>query len=330
MHVRVLYHDNCLDGASSAALFTAFYRQCVDASASFEYVGMNHGVGDVFSGVFDERADCVHACVDFRYSSNARLDWWFDHHQSAFVTKQDEQHFYNKKCAQHFYDPRARSCTKFLAESCQKMYGFDVSPYQDLIFWADLVDGAQFATPQMAVEMKEPALKLMMWVESNHDPRGKLAFISDLISCSLDEIVQKDYVHQALKLLLQEHQRTLALMRERMVYADGVVSFDVSEDAVRAPNKFIPYYFYPDCHYVVGVSRGTDRAKISVGSNPWHAGRRTVNIADLCARYGGGGHPVVGGVSLPEDQLPRVRQVARDIVGELKNAALFEQKQAVR
>ena len=50
MRVRVLYHDNCFDGAASSALFTAFYKSCIRRDADFEYVGMSHGPGDVFAG----------------------------------------------------------------------------------------------------------------------------------------------------------------------------------------------------------------------------------------------------------------------------------------
>ena len=98
MNVRVLFHDNCFDGATSAALFTAFYRSRIGTDATFSYRGMNHGPGDVFAGAFAEEhagsADRVqHVCVDFRYSPDPRLDWWFDHHQSAFITPADAEQF---------------------------------------------------------------------------------------------------------------------------------------------------------------------------------------------------------------------------------------------
>lgn len=326
MPIRVLYHDNCFDGASSAALFTAFYRQCIDAQSTFEYVGMNHGPGDVFgANAFREDPAYSHVCVDFRYSPDARLTWWFDHHQSAFVSTEDENHFYNSRNPQHFYDPTARSCTKFLAESCKKVYNFNDSSFAELIYWADVIDGAKFDSPQMAVELKEPALKLMMWVEANHHVPAKIRFIEDLRTKSLLDIVQSDYVKPALTPLMQDHERNLLLMKERLQQNQGVVFFDITNDKIRAPNKFIPYYFYPDCHYVVGVSRAAGKAKISVGSNPWYAHRRTVNIASLCARHGGGGHPVVGAVSLPESQLAKAKQLAQEIVLELQSAVAHEQ-----
>jgi len=31
--------------------------------------------------------------VDFKYSPDPRVTWWFDHHQSAFLSPQDAAHF---------------------------------------------------------------------------------------------------------------------------------------------------------------------------------------------------------------------------------------------
>lgn len=325
MRVRILYHDNCFDGAASAALFGSFYQGCIDRNAAFQYLGLSHGPGDVFAGgAFSKQAD-EHVCLDFRYSADPRLTWWFDHHQSAFVTPADEEHFRSVKNPQYFYNPTARSCSKFLAERCAAVYGFDAGPHQELIRWADLIDGAQFESPQAAVELKEPALKLMTWVESNREPLLKERFIQDLRARPLADIAVEPYVKKALGPLLEEHQRTIEVMRARAHCEGGVVTFDTADDHLPAPNKFIPYYLFPDCHYVVGVSAMTGRAKVSVGSNPWHAARRTANIAEICKRYGGGGHPVVGAISLPPRELARARQVAQEIVTELREATQREQ-----
>jgi len=326
MVARVLFHDNCFDGAASAALFSEFYRRCVDENARFEYQGMSHGVGDVFRGAFRDAGSepVVHACVDFRYSSDARLDYWFDHHQSAFMSAEDEALFRRANNPRHFYDPKARSCSKFLADSCAAAYGFDTEPFRELIEWADLIDSAQFRDPAQAVEWKEPALELMTWVEANRDTALKRRFIADLRSRGLAEIAAQDYVQRALLPLREQNQRLIELLRARAKNDDGVVTFDLSDEHLSAVNKFIPYYLHPDAHYVVGVMLMPGRAKISVGSNPWQAGRRTANIASICGRYGGGGHPAVGAVSLPAAELERTRKIAREIADELRAAATHE------
>ncbi|MCS6911908.1 MAG: phosphoesterase [Myxococcales bacterium] len=324
MRVRVLYHDNCFDGAASAALFTAFYLSCIEAEAQFEYVGMTHGPGDVFAdGAFlpHSESDVEHVCVDFRYSPDPRLSWWFDHHQSAFISPEDQRHFEQTQNPRHFYDPTAQSCTKFVAERCAAVYGFDPTPHADLIRWADLIDGARFESPQVAVELREPALQLMTWVEANRDETLKVRFIRDLYNRPLEDIAQQAYVREGLQPIMELHHRALQILRERAACDGGVVTYDTSDASLPAANKFIPYYLFPECHYVVGISAMPGRLKISVGSNPWHAGRRTANIADICSRYGGGGHPMVGAVSLRPWQRQEAQQIAAEIARELRQAA---------
>jgi nanoRNase/pAp phosphatase (c-di-AMP/oligoRNAs hydrolase) len=41
------------------------------------------------------------------------------------------------------------------------------------------------------------------------------------------------------------------------------------------------------------------------------------NIAALCERYGGGGHPVVGAISLAVDRVEEAKALARSIAAEL-------------
>ena len=317
--VKVLFHDNCFDGAASASLFARFYAEKIDGSAELHFAGKHHGTGNVYAaGSFDGD---VNAVVDFRYSSDPRLDWWFDHHVSAFPTPADEQHFRAHPSPHKFFDPKARSCTKFLAERCAAAFGWDWSKYGELVRWADIIDGAQFESPKAAVELAEPALQLMTWVENNHDAKLKVRFIEELTTRPLADIAAERYVKDALAPVLAAHKRAIDVVRARAKYEHGVVTFDVADDGLEAANKFIPYFLFPECHYVVGVSLTPTRAKVSVGSNPWMQARRTVNIAELCEKYGGGGHPVVGAVSLPTGELGRARQAAAEIADTLRQAA---------
>src|SRR6476469_8181340 len=93
MRLRVLYHGNCFDGCSSAGVFTRFYRERIaKAPVEVSYRPLEHkGSPHPFS------PDCFdgdeNACVDFRYSQDPRLTWWFDHHASAFQLPGDEDHF---------------------------------------------------------------------------------------------------------------------------------------------------------------------------------------------------------------------------------------------
>ena len=157
MRVKIFYHDKCFDGACSAALFMRFYRERIREHVDFEYQGLVHRAG----ALFDE-ADFTgdeNAIVDFKYSASPRITWWFDHHQSAFLTPEDASHFEQQQSARKFYDPDFRSCTKFIAVVTQQRFGFNPDPVAEVIEWADIIDGALYDSAQEAVEMKAPATR---------------------------------------------------------------------------------------------------------------------------------------------------------------------------
>src|SRR4051794_31270940 len=91
MRLRVLYHDHCFDGAASAAFFSRFMRGSFYPDAEFLYTGMAHKPAQIFDdSLFDGDENAI---VDFKYSNNPKLTWWFDHHQSAFITPEDQRHY---------------------------------------------------------------------------------------------------------------------------------------------------------------------------------------------------------------------------------------------
>jgi len=316
MTTKVLYHDNCFDGAASAAVFSRFYQEKINPRAELQYHGLSHQAGGkpidpaVFTG--DENV-----IVDFRYSQDPRLTWWFDHHASAFQLPGDEDHFRADATGRKFYDPAAKSCTKFLADTVAAKFGFDEKPLAELIEWAEIIDGALFPSAKMAVELKEPALRLMTFIENNRQPEIAERFIGDLVSRPLADIAADSYVADAVKPLLAQHERNIETIRTKAKQEGNVVFFDLADQETSAFNKFISYYLFPEARYSVGVTLAS-RAKISIGANPWAKVPRTHEINKICERYGGGGHPVVGAISIPRAELPRAREIAREIVDELQ------------
>ena len=316
MRLKVLFHDNCFDGAASAAVFTRFYLEKVDPKAVVEYQGLAHKAGSegVDPGVFTGDQNAI---VDFRYSQDPRLTWWFDHHQSAFQQPGDEAHFRADKTGQKFHDPKRKSCTHFLADTAAERFGFDKKPIADLLYWAEIVDGALFTTPTMAVELLEPALQLMTVLEANQDAGFIPSIIGKMQRQSLAQIAAEPDVHKRLEPLLKRHRAAIELVRQKARLVKGVVFFDVADEGFDGLNKFIAYYLHPEARYTVWVGKSAKRSKISIGSNPWHPELRTHDLSRIAERYGGGGHPVVAAVSFKADELPRARAAAAEIVAEL-------------
>jgi hypothetical protein len=183
--------------------------------------------------------------------------------------------------------------------------------------WAEIIDGALFPSAEMPVELKEPALKLMTWVENNTDPKLAERFILDLTSRPLGTIAADPYVTGPLGPVLERHKRNIEIVRRRSGREGAVVYTDLCDEEVGAMNKFIVYYLHPDARYSVTITTSGKRVKLSVGSNPWSSIPRTHNIAALCERYGGGGHPVVGGIPIADQDVARVRTIAREVAGIL-------------
>jgi hypothetical protein len=318
MRLRILYHGNCFDGCSSAGLFARFYREhMAKTDLEIAYAPLEHKGGGpaIPPHLYDGDQN---VCVDFRYSQDPRLTWWFDHHVSAFQEPGDEAHFRADQSGHKFYDPAARSCAKFLARTLAEKYGFDTTPVAELIEWAEVIDGALFPNPTMPVELKEPALRLMTWIENNRDPALAVRFIEDLVSRPLAEIAADRYVTEPLGPILEQHARNLETVR-RVLRLDGDVAVtDLTGEKVGGLNKFIVYYLQPDVRYSVTTLMAGNKVKISVGSNPWSKVPRTHNIAAICERYGGGGHPVVGAISVPGPDLEAARKIAGEILALLK------------
>jgi hypothetical protein len=161
----------------------------------------------------------------------------------------------------------------------------------------------------------------MTLLEATRDPTLPERLIEALRSRPLAGIAAEPWVRGPLEPILERHFRSIETVRKLARVERGVVEIDLSETGIEGANKFIAYDLFPDARYTVVVSRDAKRCKISVGSNPWARAPRTHDIAKICEKYGGGGHPVVGAVSLEPERLLDARRVASEIAGMLRDGA---------
>ena len=315
--VRLCFHDRCFDGAASAAVFYRFFRERIQPGAEFHFTGMAHQARNPFpESLFDGDENAI---VDFKYSSSPRVTWWFDHHQSAFLTPADAENFRQYRGGRKFYRPEYKSCTKLLADVTSAQFGFDVTPLAELIHWGDIIDGAQYPTPESAVAVAEPATKLALVIESAPEEGLVSKIIPDLAVRPLAEMIELPIIAKHLGPLLEKHRQSIDLLKKRIEYRGGVLYFDITDLPIDGYNKFIPYMLYPDARYTVSVLSSPSRAKISIGSNPWNPDAAEDNLATLAEQYGGGGHPRVAAISLDPNEVERAKQVAMAIAEKLRN-----------
>jgi hypothetical protein len=316
MRARILYHDHCFDGAASAAFFTRFLESKFYPDAQFAFTGLAHKASQLFEpGLFDGD---VNAIVDFKYSTDPRLTWWFDHHQSAFLTPEDAEHYRRDTTGLKMYDPSFRSCTKYIATVARERFGFDAPDLADLVAWADIIDGAQYANAQEAVELREPAMRITLVIEGSKGSETVQQIIRMMRHQSLAAIAADPEIQAVYQPLYQRHLESLDIIKNQARCEDGVVYFDLVEDGLEGYNKFIPYHLFPHSVYTVSVSTSSFRTKVSVGSNPWAEKPVNHNLATICERYGGGGHPGVGAISFEIGAIDKAREAAGEIAAELK------------
>src|SRR5271165_6738742 len=126
----------------SAAMFTRLYRQLLAArgdGVTFAYHGAGYGPGQ--NGVDPKvLSGQVNAILDFRFSPLPQLDWYFDHHVSAFVTP-DDRAFFERRAAEtdaagerrFFHDGAYTSATKLIADVGRARFGLDASADAELV-----------------------------------------------------------------------------------------------------------------------------------------------------------------------------------------------------
>jgi hypothetical protein len=317
MRVRVLYHDHCFDGAASAAFFTRFIEGTDAPGATFEFTGLAHKASQIFEPtLFDGD---INAIVDFKYSTDPRLTWWFDHHQSAFLSPDDAEHFRHDTSGKKMYDPTFRSCTMYIATIAKNKFGFAAPDLADLVKWADIVDGAQYGSAKEAVELREPAMQLTLVIEGSKGSEMVQKIIRKMRHEPLAAIAADPEVRATYEPLYERHLRSIDIIRQRSENNRGVVAFDLVGHDLEGHNKFIPYYLFPDSTYTVSVSTSSFRTKVSVGSNPWVKEPLKYNLASICERYGGGGHPKVGAISFEIGAIEQARKAAGEIAAELRS-----------
>ncbi len=317
MNVVVATHGHCFDGLASAVMFTRLVTATEGSGRRFTYRGCGYGVGQlrpddaVLSG--DENA-----ILDYRFSASPRLTWYFDHHRTAFADDVERATFEGRRdTGRFFFDAECSSCTKLIARIGEQSFDFRDPLLDDLVHWADIVDAARFATPEDAIDRTNPVMRMVSVVEHYGDDRFLTKLVPMLLERPLLEVAAAPEIEDRYRPLGKKHERFVERVRARAERRGRVVFVDLTESVLETVGKFVTYALYPDSVYSVVIGLLKNGAKISVGYNPWSGKALDTDISQICARYGGGGHPVVGGIAFKTADLERAREVARDIALEL-------------
>lgn len=317
MRFVVATHGHCFDGLASAVLFTRLAQAVVGKPVDFVYRACGYGPGQ-------PRADASlldgddNAILDYRFANAPKLGWYFDHHRTAFATDADRAAFDQKTSGgRFFFDAAYTSCTKLVADVARSHFGLEPGDLAPLVEWADRVDSASFETPEQAVSRDHPVMQLVSVVEHYADDAFLQKLVPELLVRPLTELAFSEEVQTRYRPLGKKHERFVQRVRDKGERRGRVVFVDLTESVLDTVGKFVTYALFPDSVYSVIVGRLKSGPKISVGYNPWSGRPLDTDISAICARYGGGGHPVVGGIAFAQNEIERAREIANQIADEL-------------
>lgn len=318
MDFLIAHHGYCFDGAASAAVFTRFLRDTSPeaAAGAFTYRGLLYEPSAPPPG--DKlRKGAVNAILDYRYTMSPELTWYFDHHVSAFQEAGAEAHFRSDVSGRKFHDGTYGSCTKLVVDIGRERFGWSAPDLDELVEWADVIDAARFADADAASSFESPAMQVAAVIQEQGDDHLTAALIPLLGSRPLAEVAASPLVSGRLGAIKQRHDAVAKRMADKGEQRGDVAYFDLADGPIETVVKFVGYKLFPTAQYAVTLQRNPKRVKISVGFNPWAKRPRRHHVASLCERYGGGGHPVVGAVALPPQDLARARKVVDEIIAAL-------------
>jgi len=312
-------HGHCFDGLASAVVL----RRLVEAeypSHTFEIHACGYGhkqekpSAQMLSGAGN-------AIVDFRYEPIDSLTHYFDHHRTAFANAACRSHFelrarQNPTC--FVFDSTRSSCTKLLADVAKRVHLASLDGLDGLIDWADRIDSANFDSAEEATDSDEPVLRLAAVIEQFGDTQFLSRAAEVLAHAGLDALCKKRFVTDAFAIIEPKRDAFIARVRAQGTQIGRVAFADLADQSVSAVTKFVQYKLWPSATYSVMVTSMASGVRIAIGHNPWSKSDLDVDISRICARYGGGGHPMVGGIGFAKEDVERARVVAQEIVSELQ------------
>lgn len=329
--VVVATHGHCFDGMASAAVFTRLLRALRPGEPlSFRYrsCGYSPGMTSIPHSWLDGAENAI---LDFRYTPAKKLTWYFDHHITGFSSAAERDAALAAAVEtldrvapdravpgpRVFYDAAYGSCTRLIADVARDRYGVDPSPVAELTSWAEIIDTAGFPSAEAAVSREDPVMQLASVVEHHGDGRFLASIVPRLVDRPASEVARDTDVQDRWRPLANTRDAFAERIRRGARRVGRVVLVDLTDTPMEAVAKFMTYAMFPESVYSVTLSRQNKHYKMSVGYNPWCGVPRDHDIAAICRRHEGGGHPVVGAASFPLSALDRAREVAHAVAEEL-------------
>lgn len=316
MRAVVATHGHCFDGLCSAVVFTRLLRELKGPAVRFRYLSCGYAPSQRrLDGLLDGDENAI---LDYRFCASERLHWYFDHHRTAFGSEADRAFFEARRVARPYhYDPSYSSCTKLVRDIAVARHGVAMPELEPLTAWADKIDSAAFESAEAALDHSDPVMQLVSVVEHHGDGELIARLVPRLLEAPVEAVAQRSEFREPYRKIHRKKAAFAKRVQQNALTHGRVVLVDLSGAELETYGKFVTYALYPDAMYSVILGRFKNGARINVGYNPWSERQRDRDLSSICGRYGGGGHPFVGGISFPAEDVHRAQNVAQEIAREL-------------
>lgn len=244
-----------------------------------------------------------------------RVSIAFDHHESEMDRLKAVE-----TGGKLIIDPKAKSAARVVYDYYGGKESFPLIS-DDLMAAVDKGDSADFSMDEILNPKGWVLLHYLMDARTGlgrfHQFRiSNYALMMQLIDyCmehTIDEILELPDVKERVDLYFEQADLFKAQLQRIAKVYDKVVVLDLrNEEVIHAGNRFMIYALYPETEISVHVAWGFQKQNTAVMIGKSIVNKvSTVDIGELCLKYGGGGHKNAGTCQLDNDtvdqQLPEI------------------------
>lgn len=305
---RIIYHGQCLDGVSSAALLADFLNRIGITKIKFQ------GISYPFSFQWWRNLQPKEhlAILDFRYHPKANI--WLDHHESTF-TFSDWQKKYRPKFF-IFYDSSAPSTTGLLYRFLQTHFSFSLNhSWQSYIEKVDICDSFSFTNYQSIIKPRNLAFKLFLLVKEKKNLEKKLrSLLFRKPIREINRMITKDFFD-----LQKKFRKLLVKISQISQLTSSTVILDFCPVKNPALVKLLVFFLYPEKKYLWLSWQEKDfyHYRIYLNSIRYSAEENKVHLGLLVNKLHktGGGHKGVGAGQVKSKEV--LMMIKRKILAQL-------------
>lgn len=284
---KILTHDD-LDGVVSAVLLSIALK-----TNKIKFDSDNHKC----------KVDKNTVVADLFYHNGCGL--WFDHHISNKINKKFKGKFVLEK-----------SCARIIYNYFNKKFP---NYYKKLVDQTDKADSGGYNLNNIKTYDKIYLLDRVGFLSPFNNRKENLFFLYRLFNYfrnqnDLNEIFKDEFIKKITNRVKKVDSKSLSFIKNKGMIKNKTLLID-SSDKMRIFNPFFIYTKYPECKYLVIITKRKDKTGILIIFNKFYKTKNISNIGKILKKYGGGGHKVIGGCRInPKNK----EKVLEEILKQLK------------